>query len=396
MPIVTKSKPKQQTTRGKDLLKRNELLTELRQAVLTGRFLPGQVIPTESELMIKHQLSRHSVRTVLNTLVSEGLITRTPGRGTIVNPSAKRIKTRMISLIVQEPHEWLTSHIASGLTEVLKHKNCRLELIASGDTQQEFDQTIEDLLHNPTDGVIVMPLPWLTNHEWVFKLRQASIPAVTIDTYPTGTQISSVEMDNFLGGQLAARYLIQQGYRRLYFFAPKQPATTTNYRLEGFMQAATEKNSKVDICLILRYELTESAKREHRKPWIAAYEFWKNFIQNSEKLKFPIGIFTTSDIEAYGVLLACKELGIKVPEDIGIIGFDDRDLAILANPPLTTIRQEPKKMGQQAAELILAQLDNSNTEIKHIKIAPKLIERESAKRNVDCCPSADGLIVDRK
>ncbi len=381
MKIMSENKIK--IKRGQDVVKRNALITELRQAVLTGKLRPGQVVPTETELMNIHQLSRHSVRSALNTLVSEGLITRKPGRGTIVNPGAQRVKTRMISLVVQEPREWLTSGIASGLSGILKHENCRLELIASGDTQEEFNQTIEDIIHNPTDGVIVMPLPWLTNHEWVFKLHQTGLATVAIDTYPMGTEINSVEMDNFLGGKLAAQYLINREYKRLYFLGPKESATTAQSRLEGFMEEIANHNSQVDVFFALRYPLTESAKREHRRPWLAAYEYWKEFTRHSKEFKFPMGIFAVSDLDAYGVLLACKEIGLRVPEDIGIVGFDDRDLALLAEPSLTTIRQEPEQLGQQAAKLILKQLDNSNAEIEHIKIAPKLIERQSAKRIAD-------------
>ena len=381
MTITSETKIK--FKRGGDFLKRKELLAELRQAVLTGKYQPGHIIPTETELMNKYQLSRHSVRAALNMLVSDGLIVRKPGRGTIVSPGARRVKTRMISLVVQEPSEWLTSGLASGLSEMLKQENCRLELVASGDTQDEFNQTIEDIIHNPTDGVIVMPLPWLTNHEWVFKLHQAGLPTVAIDTYPLGTEISSVEMDNFAGGILASEYLIEQNYKRLFFLSPKESATTTQNRLEGFMEGVANLNSKVDACFTLRYPLTESAKREHRRPWLAAYEYWKAFVRGAGELKLPLGIFCVSDLEAYGVLLACKELGLKVPEDIGIVGFDDRDLALLAEPSLTTIRQEPEKMGRQAAELILELMDNPNAEVKHIKIMPELIERQSAKRISD-------------
>jgi len=192
MTITSETKIK--FRRGGDFLKRKELLAEIRQAVLTGKYQPGHIIPTETELMNKYQLSRHSVRAALNMLVSDGLIVRKPGRGTIVSPGARRVKTRMISLVVQEPREWLASGLASGLSEMLKQENCRLELVASGDTQDEFNQTIEDIIHNPTDGVIVMPLPWLTNHEWVFKLHQSGLPMVAIDTYPLGTEISSVEI----------------------------------------------------------------------------------------------------------------------------------------------------------------------------------------------------------
>ncbi len=369
--------------RGKDLSKRNALLTELRHAILTGKLQPGQIIPTETELIHKHNISRHSVRAALNTLVSEGLISRKPGRGTIVNPGANRVKTRMISLVVQEPREWLTSGIASGLGDVLKHQNCRLELVASGDTQEEFDHTIEDLLHNPTDGIVVMPLPWLKNHEWVFKLHQAGLVAVAVDTYPIGTEISSVEMDNFAGGQLAGEYLIKQGYKRLYFFSPKELATTTQHRFEGFMEAMEKHNTSVETYFTLRYALTESAKREHRRPWLSAYEYWKQFVHRSNGLKFPVGVFAVSDLEAYGILLACKELGLRVPEDVGIVGFDDRDLAILAEPSLTTIRQHPDEMGRQAAKLILERMDNPTAEVKHIKIAPELVERQSARRIVE-------------
>ncbi len=126
-----------------------------------------------------------------------------------------------------------------------------------------------------------------------------------------------------------------------------------------------------------------SQRNGNTGPWLSAYEYWKQFIRSSNGLRFPIGVFAVSDLEAYGILLACKELGLRVPEDVGIVGFDDRDLAILAEPSLTTIRQHPDEMGRQAAKLILERMDNPTAEVKHIKIAPELVERQSARRIVE-------------
>lgn len=367
--------------RGGNYLRRERLASTLREAVLRGKLQSGQVIPTESELMEEHNLSRHGVRSVLNTLASEGLISRKPGRGTVVCASADRMKTRLVSLVVQEPHEWLASGITSGLSEVFRHESCRLELVIGGDTQNEFNQTIEDLLHNPTDGVIVLPLPWLTNHEWVFKLKQANIPLVTVDTYPTGTEVDSVEVDNHLGGYLAGKYLIERGYRRLYYASSQTFATTTQQRFEGILHAATEYDGGEFFCLPVRYQLDDSAKREHRYPWKVSQRFWRDFL--ADKLDkngdfLPVGIFTVSDIEAYGIVLASKELGLRIGTDIGIIGFGDSDLALLSDPPLTSLAYHPKQVGQEAAKLLLKRLDNSSEPIEHIRIPPELVKRNSA------------------
>lgn len=362
--------------RGRAFLKREKLAEEIRRQIITGRIQPGQSIPTEFELMSRHNMSRHSVRAAISILETEGLVKRIPGRGTIVTPRASYVKKYTIALAVQDPREWLSAGIAHGAEQVFRSADARLELLSVGNTQREFDKRIEDLIHSPIDGAIIQPLPWLENNEWVFRLKEMRIPFVCVDAYPEGISTNIVEVDNYLGGYLAGKHLIEKGYRRLYHISYEGGGRTVGRRFEGFLKAAVENTDKLEFCLPLRYQVEDSDRRS-RSPWVYAQRFWSEFAAKIPRAQLPVGLFCVSDYEAYGVLLACQELGLKIGDEVGIVGFDDRDLAVISIPPLTTVRQSPEEIGRKAAEILLESIENPGSDYKHIKLEPSLIERES-------------------
>lgn len=370
-------KTTQATPRKKTLNTRQSLVEQFRSAIKEGEYRPGQTLPTEAELIKEHDLSRHNVRMAMLELVNEGLITRTPGQGTVV--LRRKIRSRRITLVVQEPREWLAAGLAHGLMDTLREPNIRLELATCGDDQEEFDQTIRDVVESGSDGVVVSPLPWLRNHEWAFRLKQAGIPFV-VNGILEGVETNVVSTDNYLGGQLAARHLIEQGYRRLYVVTPALASMADRQRLDGFLSIVAEYD-EVESCLPIFFPLQQVDKREHQMPWLASQRAWKRYAERIKPSK-PIGVFAINDFEAYGVCQASKELGLRIGPDIGVVGFDDRELARTCEPPLTTVQNRPEESGQRAGQMLMNQLESPETPISREIIEPKLIVRESASRSL--------------
>lgn len=362
--------------------KRKQMVEFFQDSILSGEMQVGEMLPTEAELMKTYALSRHSVRLGLDSLVSDNLIERTPGRGTVVRLASKRVKLKTVSFVAQDPSEWLAAGIAGGLQDGLEQKDTRLELVSAGDTQEEFYEAIEELLCRRPDGVVVLPLPWITNNEWVFRLRMEKLPAVVLDSYPMGTEIDSVEMDNKMSGYLAGKHLIEQGYNRLYFIGIDSQTSTTNNRQDGFLHAVVKAGSAVETCVPIRYSIDKEILSDHRHPWKASELFWKNYCKSllDGGVRLPIGVVGSSDFDAYGVVAACRSLGLEVGKEVGVVGMDDRDISMLCHPPLTTLHHSPRQLGQNAAELLQRRMSDPDCEYRHIYLKPNLVVRETTKR----------------
>lgn len=357
-------------------VRRQRVLELLRDGIRRGQWGVGQALPTETELMGEHDLSRHHARLVLDDLEKEGLISRTPGRGSIVLAQTGNAPQKIITIAAQDVRDWLASGIIAGVQEALADQPFRIELVDVGDTQAEFDACMERLSRTHTDGLVVMPLPWLQNHEWAFRMKQVGLSFVCVDSHPGEIAVDAVVTDNRLGGGLAARCLIGHGFRRLYHFGGEISASRD--RFEGFLdQVRQAVPGEVESCLPLHYPIDEAAEREHRYPWRTAMQAWRTLTADWTADRFPVGVFAINDIEAYGITLACKETGLVVGRDVGLVGFDDRDLAIFADPPLTTLRQSPLEMGREAGRLLLVRLAQPDTAPQLIKLSPELVERQS-------------------
>lgn len=364
--------------RNQAAIKRQHLANILKKAILNGTYQSGMVLPTEAAMMKSYRLSRHNVRVALDVLLKEELIKRTPGRGTVVAGTVANSKSTMISYVLQSPQDWLCAGVMQGCNNFLNGYDYRFEFVQCGDLANEFDSSIDRLISMPPAGAIIMPLPWHDNHEWVFKLKQAKIPFVTVDSYPFGSNCNSVEIDNRLGGYLAGKHLIEQGYKHLFWVGYEQISSTYRLRFEGFMDAVKESIEKVEVCMPLHYKLTDKSEREHIRPWEACQEFWHEMVMRLDKSMFPAGIFAGSDIEAYGVMQACKELGIEIGKTVGVIGFDDRDMAIMGKPLLSSVRQSPEKIGMEAGRRLKTLIEDNDSECQHIKLKTELIVRESS------------------
>jgi DNA-binding LacI/PurR family transcriptional regulator len=215
---------------------------------------------------------------------------------------------------------------------------------------------------NRIDGLIILALP--IKEEEVQLLKEYELPVVMIEiSHPS---ISSIEIDNIAGGRLAAEYLISKGYKSFGFIGEGgQPAYSlhaTEKRFKGYKEALSENG----------FNLPDSNVSFHEYGMEFSVVSVKKIL--SEKNK-PDVIFAASDLQAVGVMKAARELALKVPEDVAVIGFDDIDLADYMG--ITTINQSLNQSGQAAVELLLGHMRDSRTSVKHISYQLKIIERYS-------------------
>lgn len=213
------------------------------------------------------------------------------------------------------------------------------------------------------DGLIVMSLP--IQKKDAQRLIEHGLETVLIEySHP---ELNCIEINDLQGGQMATEYLLGKGHRRIAFVGDKEPHDfeihPAGQRLKGFQQAL--KTAKVNIPgeYIRLFENTQAAAMQATRELLSLPTP-------------PTAIFAAADLQALSVLKVAREMGVKVPEQLAVIGFDDIDTAEFMD--LTTIRQHLDESGKLAVEILLAHLADPTRPPQHVNLPLTLIERQTA------------------
>lgn len=213
------------------------------------------------------------------------------------------------------------------------------------------------------DGLIIMSLP--IGEPEAKRLLDHNLPTVLIE-YPH-PDLNSVEIDDAEGGRLAAQYLLKKGHRRIAFLGdtdlPEYAIHPVSLRLMGFRQILAEAGIAIPEQMVRLAPYTQEQTRQVASQLLSLPEP-------------PTAIFAATDFQALGVLKAARQLQVRVPDDLAVIGFDDLDLAEYAD--LTTIRQHLDESGRLAVEILLSQIGDPSRPSKHVHLPLSLIERATA------------------
>lgn len=195
-------------------------------------------------------------------------------------------------------------------------------------------------------------------------LTNINIPIVLIDSYVSNSNICNVGLEDFNGGYLATKYLIDHGHKNIAFASPFIKYTgVVSERFEGYKKALKEANIQLNADIIFEQELDTDTTI--------------SLGESLAKRDDITAIFATADILAAGIMTGIKKAGKSVPEDISIIGFDDINLCNLISPNLTTIHQDAPLKGELAVNYIIDKLEGKTISNKETILPVKIVERES-------------------
>lgn len=250
-----------------------------------------------------------------------------------------------------------------GVASVLSKSNYELVIypVDSMDHLQGYISSIP-LMRN-IDGLIIMSLS-LDNQD-AQRLADNGMRSVLIEySHP---QLNSIVINDFDGGRLVAEYLIQKGHRNLGFLGDIEPPERfaihpVKSRLLGFEKVLNDAGVSLPKSYVRSVPYSQEESRQ------AAYELL-------HLPKPPSAIFAASDIQALGIMKVARQLNIKIPDDLAVVGFDDIDVA--EHVDLTTIRQHLDESGRLAAEILLVRIGESNRPLQHINLPLDLIERST-------------------
>jgi len=344
------------------------LLTELRQQIFDGRLPEGSRLPSEAELSDTYDVSRGTVRQALGILTNEGLIERVKGSGSYVRPrngvaaTAFSPFSKQIGLVLSHSSDQLNMEILIGVEKGAKGRGYQVVFSYAEANADQQRRDIQRLIADEVDGLIVFPVGEDAAHEGIAQLKADNVPFVLVDRYFPNLDSEYVVADNYEGGYRATEHLLILGYRRIafvYAHSSRLMVTSIRDRWAGY-RAALE-----------HYGLPYDERLVYQNPVKGQYEDY--FLQDS----LPEAIFAVNDLEALAILKTAQRRGLRIPQDIAVVGFDDLSFAAHLNPALTTIAQMRMELGLRAVNILIDRIEGASASFRHIELPTRLVVRES-------------------
>ncbi|MGK7388859.1 MAG: LacI family DNA-binding transcriptional regulator [Candidatus Cyclobacteriaceae bacterium M2_1C_046] len=289
----------------------------------------------------------------------------------IVALNLRQSKTNTIGVIVPELVHFFFSTVISGIEDVAYKNGYNIILSQSNESYEREVSDLRALFNSRVDGLLISVSRETSNFDHFKSVFERGMPMVFFDRAVDELDTSKIIVDDSDGAYQATKHLIEQGCKRIAHIAGPDSLLISKKRTDGYIKALGDHNIMVDNNMIIPCNegSIESAKE------IAMKLF---HMKNR-----PDGIFTSHDLTALGAMQAAKELKIKIPDELAVIGFSNWQVASFTEPTLSSVDQPGYEMGKQAAELLLKEIVSKEDQFiePQTKILPtKLIIRESSKR----------------
>ncbi|WP_305404376.1 substrate-binding domain-containing protein [Photobacterium leiognathi] len=279
--------------------------------------------------------------------------------------SFKVNRTKTIGMLVTTSTNPFFGEVVKGVERSCYQQGYSLILCNTEGDHQRMHESINTLLQKRVDGLILMCATLEGEHFDIFE-HYADIPVVVMDWGPMQFTSDKIQDNSLRGGYMAAKYLIDAGHSEIGCITGPLDRIQAEMRYNGYLQAMYEAGFSVV------------------PSWVVEADFeceggYNAFSQLHANGALPSALVVANDMMAMGVINAANELGIQIPEQLSIIGYDDIHIAKFMSPSLTTIHQPKYRLGQAAVETLLTRLDEPETAPRIIELEPTLVERNSVK-----------------
>lgn len=281
--------------------------------------------------------------------------------------SLKQKQTHNIGVLVPNL-DYVLATMVKGIDEVALEAGYTVMVCQSNESFGREIVNTRRLLDSLVDGFIISVSSETKVFDHFRKIQEKQMPMVVFDRVTPFLQAPGVRIDNEDGGFQATEHLIEQGYKRIAILAGPKNLGISNERLEGYLRALKKYRIKPDKDLIIYCDFNQHY----------AYLATQELLQMKKR---PDAIFTISDRMAIGAMLAIKEKGLRMPQDIGLVGFNNEPVVSLVTPGITSVDQPAFELGKIAAKLFIETMHNEN-DMSHVEevLKVKLIVRESSQR----------------
>lgn len=284
------------------------------------------------------------------------IVTEMGYESSIVASSMRSRRTGVIGVLVAD-FEPFSAEILKGVGAALRgssHDLMAYSAAHDGDHEGWERRSLSRLGGTLIDGaIIVTPTVVAVSTE---------MPIVAIDPHAGPADVPTVESDNFIGAQQATNHLLELGHGRIGFIAGRPDLRSSIRRQDGYRRALSDARIPFDPSLVGVGRYLQATAREPATALLSLRDR-------------PTAVFAANDVSALAILEVAYSMGLSVPDDLSVIGFDDVPEASRAYPPLTTIRQPMKALGAAAVKLLLALLDGEQPAETHLRLPTRLVRR---------------------
>jgi len=370
------------------VLERRPLYEQVRQHVLDyiaeHDLKPGDAIPTEAELAVRYGVSVGTVRRALLQLVDQGILYRQPGRGTfLTEESQQKARQRgLLACIVPYIRDALASALIAGAQYAAQEADYAL-LLHNSHGRRDLEEELLRQSLGSAQGIILLPVARRTLPSLMEELLHRRFPLVFVDRLPTPAahRVNYVISDNRGGAYAAVQHLIDLGHERigLALKADAEVNSSVAQRAEGYREALQERGLALDEALVLG-GLTPRREAPGPTP-VEGHEEGADIglLQEFLRRERPSALFAVNDLIAIEAWQAAEGLGLSVPQDLSIVGFDDADFLHDLGIDLTTVAQDTFGTGQKAVEILVEYIEGRSRASRQVVLPTHLVVRTSSR-----------------
>lgn len=352
-----------------------QIVNDIKRRIARGELKPGDQLPTHAELARKYQVSLITVRSALANLVQEQIVYTRAGKGTyIAEPPANkssRPEGRMIGLVLRDLKQPFFSLVTHSVEQRASELGYHLVLSSSSENIEQEETQIERFRKLGVQGLIIASLSYqyrATEH--IERLHNDNFPYVMV-SYIHDPAYWYVGCDQEQGGFLATEHLIKTGYRSIGYVHVSKGNLLSEVRKNGYTRALVEFNIPFasDHIYYLEPESVDAGIDRHK----LGYEFAARFVELQKK---PEALVFYNDMSALGFIQGALEKGVRVPDDVAVVGFDDIPLSRYAVVPLTTVHQPVDQIGKWAVDMLNGRITGKDVS-NRVTLKATLVVRES-------------------
>ncbi|WFR60972.1 GntR family transcriptional regulator [Paenibacillus amylolyticus] len=357
----------------------------IRKFIASENMKPGDRIPTEKELMDQFNVSKITVVNALTGLANEKLIARVPGKGSFVaegtdaadtafseSPAVKggRSSTRMIGVIMPTIHDYFAIRLIEGIEQSLNQEGYRSMIMLTHGNIEKEEYAIKELKALGAEGLLIFPVDEGNYNEEILGMKLSGFPFMLIDRYLPGVETHYIAADGRLGVRLAVEHLWELGHRDIAICSDSPLQTVTvQERIDGYIEALKDKGALINPAhMITDFKPLSVLKDAEAHP---LYRYISN-----KMVTAYISLNGRLGVQIYQM---AKQAGLRIPEDVSIVSFDDPTSIVEEFSIFTHVKQFEREMGIRAANQLLDVIRNSReiTGFSKILLEPELVVRQT-------------------
>jgi LacI family transcriptional regulator len=337
-----------------------------------GILLMAKTRPTITDVARLAEVSKSTVSHVLNSTRNVEASTRQRVEQAIeelgYHPSAaaRSLTTKRsgtVGIVISDASNFFFSEMLRGVEDILHESKNGLLVCNTDEVMEREVHYLDLLLRHRVDGIITAA----TSQRWsaLQKAESLHTPVVYVDRHFTDLAGPYVGVDNADGAYLGVQHLIERGYTEIGIMAGFQRLSTMSERLRGYRRALQEAGLPIRDEWIVPSPLSIEAGKQAMEHLLTLPER-------------PRAVFVSNNLITLGALIAMRSLGFACPQEMAVVGFDDHPWAVVASPPLTVVRQPAREVGQVAAQILCALIDDDGPIAPTTILKCDLVVRESS------------------